>query len=92
MRYQRWTSSQALQARKPLSRIPLMSATAAARPIDDDVSRLRRLEIAQFESQAFGNEVFGTELFESMAFVIMACEIIVESSSVGRPGRGKQTA
>ena len=32
-RYQRWTSSQVSQARKPLSRRPLMSATAAARPI-----------------------------------------------------------
>jgi hypothetical protein len=33
IRYQRWTSSQVAQARKPLSRTPLMSATAAARPI-----------------------------------------------------------
>ena len=32
-RYQRWTSSQVSQAMKPLSRRPLMSATAAARPI-----------------------------------------------------------
>jgi hypothetical protein len=32
-RYQRWTKSHVNHARSPLSRRPLMSATAAARPI-----------------------------------------------------------
>src|SRR6185437_10745583 len=31
-RYQRWTKSHVIQARKPLRRSPLTSATAAARP------------------------------------------------------------